>query len=432
MANKKTAVAAAVSEVAGTNDVTVYIGRFNPFHKGHEFVLKHAIKTSKLVILLLGSAGLARSLKNPFTFAERHEMISRWLATQGVPAGTQVVIAPLRDYAYNNHKWIRNVQRTVKGIISEVNPTLKDIYVTGSDRDESTWYLKAFPQWKLNLVSAYRGDLSGDLNATQIRELLFSSTISPELAASMASMMPRSTYNFLMEFIGSPDHTRLQQWYEQNKAYRDAWSVAPYAPIFTTVDAVIVQSGHILVVERGAEPGRGLWALPGGFLNQRERLKDGAVRETMEETGILLAEGKRAKDITQAMLKGAIIDMEVFDDPDRSMRGRTITHAYLFRLDDTKPLPKVKGQNVPVYDLAMHFSEEYRRLDAERASSKTPVSRRDQIDLRMSEIEREHGKKIIETSKAFWLPIDEALERMDMWFEDHHALIETMLGGRDF
>jgi bifunctional NMN adenylyltransferase/nudix hydrolase len=45
--------------------------------------------------------------------------------------------------------------------------------------------------------------------------------------------------------------------------YRKAWS-APYPVTFVTVDAVVVHSGHLLLVRRRSEPGRGLWALPGG------------------------------------------------------------------------------------------------------------------------------------------------------------------------
>lgn len=381
--------------------VTVYIGRFNPFHNGHAHVLKHALETSKLVILLLGSAGLARSLKNPFTFAERKEIIQSWYSNEVASErlseqdGGELVIAPLRDFPYNDSHWIRNVQSMVNGCVA-MRPGLKDpvVHITGSDRDESTWYLKAFPQWELDLISPLRSDGTGDLSATRVRELLLDPSSTPaHVAAAMVQMMPATTYEYLCEFMGTPEHTRLVSWYKQNKAYKEAWSVAPYAPIFTTVDTVVVQSGHILVVERGAEPGKGLWALPGGFLNQNERLRDGAIRELMEETGILLADGKKAKDITREILKGSIREQEVFDAPDRSMRGRTITHAFFFRLDDTKPLPKVKGMNAP--------------------------------------LEETGGVVEVETAKAFWIPIDEALTRSDMWFEDHHAIVETMVGTKD-
>lgn len=387
--------------------VTVYIGRFNPFHNGHAHVLKRALETSKLVILLLGSAGLARSLKNPFTFDERMDMIQRWYSDQMLKGQIkmdrtgnfdapecELIIAPLRDFPYNDSHWIRQVQSLVNGAVGMRRLHNPQIHITGSDRDESTWYLKAFPQWKLDLVSAYREDGTGELSATRVRELLLDPSSTPtHVAVAMSDMMPSTTYEYLCDFMGTPEHTRLVSWYKQNKAYKQAWSVAPYAPIFTTVDTVVVQSGHILVVERGAEPGKGLWALPGGFLNQNERLRDAAVRELMEETGILLADGKKAKDITREILKGSIREMDVFDAPDRSMRGRTITHAFFLRLDDTKPLPKVKGQFMPLHESG--------------------------------------GKKVVETANAFWLPIDEALSRSDMWFEDHHAIVEVMVGKKD-
>jgi bifunctional NMN adenylyltransferase/nudix hydrolase len=165
--------------------------------------------------------------------------------------------------------------------------------------------------------------------------------------------------------------------------------VAPYEPIFSTTDAVLVQSGHVLVIVRGAFPGEGLWALPGGFVDVLERLVTCVVREIMEETGIKLAEGKRADEITRAMLLGSIKDKEIFDNPGRSSRGRTITTAFLMQLDDTKPLPKVKGMFAPLHETG--------------------------------------GKKVVETRKAFWLPIAEALQHSDRWFEDHHAILETMV-----
>jgi bifunctional NMN adenylyltransferase/nudix hydrolase len=68
--------------------------------------------------------------------------------------------------------------------------------------------------------------------------------------------------------------------------YKESWKAAPFPPTFVTVDAVVVQSGHVLLVKRKAMPGAGLWALPGGFLNQEETLLDGAIRELKEETKI--------------------------------------------------------------------------------------------------------------------------------------------------
>jgi bifunctional NMN adenylyltransferase/nudix hydrolase len=372
--------------MASKTDVSVYIGRFNPFHQGHAHVLRKSLETSKLTIVLIGSSGQARSLKNPFTFEERKSMILGW-----AQPSDNLVVLPLRDHPYNDTDWITEVQTKVKGAMTafclQRDTILTHVSITGSDRDDSTWYLHAFPQWKPALVPEHRLDGSGQVNATMVRRVLFDST--PESLierADLANMLPRSTHNFLSAFIGSPEHTLLTQEYKANKAYQKAWSVAPYAPTFNTIDAVVIQSGHVLVVERGAFPGKGLWALPGGFLDQKERLQEGAIRELMEETGIRLAEGKNAEALTIKMLKGSIRDKEIFDKPDRSMRGRTITVGYLFRLDDTKPLPLVKGQNAPLHET--------------------------------------NGVEEVETTKAFWIPISRALTETHMWFEDHHAIVE--------
>ncbi len=79
----------------------------------------------------------------------------------------------------------------------------------------------------------------------------------------------------------------------------------------------------VLLIERGAEPFKGKWAFPGGFLNMDESAEEGAARELQEETG----------------LTGAYIrQFHAFTAPDRDPRERVITIAYyaLVRLQDVK------------------------------------------------------------------------------------------------
>jgi len=59
----------------------------------------------------------------------------------------------------------------------------------------------------------------------------------------------------------------------------------PKRPILG-VGAIIVDSGRVLLVERGREPLRGYWSIPGGVLETGEKLIDGVRRETLEETGL--------------------------------------------------------------------------------------------------------------------------------------------------
>ena len=59
----------------------------------------------------------------------------------------------------------------------------------------------------------------------------------------------------------------------------------PKAPIVGT-GAVIIDAGRVLLVQRGREPLKGSWSLPGGMLELGESLQEGVVREVEEETGL--------------------------------------------------------------------------------------------------------------------------------------------------
>lgn len=50
----------------------------------------------------------------------------------------------------------------------------------------------------------------------------------------------------------------------------------------------VTDAGEVMLLRRGIEPGRGLWAQPGGFMEIDETVEAGAVRETLEETGLVV------------------------------------------------------------------------------------------------------------------------------------------------
>ena len=90
-----------------------------------------------------------------------------------------------------------------------------------------------------------------------------------------------------------------------------------------TVDVVVVtgadEDRRLVLVRRGREPQRGMWALPGGFVDEFEPLPDAAARELAEETGIGLAE-------PPTRVVGA------YGEAGRDPRGWTVSVAYLVRL----------------------------------------------------------------------------------------------------
>jgi ADP-ribose pyrophosphatase YjhB (NUDIX family) len=60
--------------------------------------------------------------------------------------------------------------------------------------------------------------------------------------------------------------------------------------VVTTIP--VTDDGRVVLLRRGIEPGRGAWAQPGGFLEVDETVTEGAVRETLEETGLVVRPGE--------------------------------------------------------------------------------------------------------------------------------------------
>ena len=84
-----------------------------------------------------------------------------------------------------------------------------------------------------------------------------------------------------------------------------------------TVDCVIFGLDEdelkVLLIRRGAEPFKGRWALPGGFVDMEEDLEEAARRELLEETGLR---------------QGFMEQLRTFGAPGRDPRGRVISVAY--------------------------------------------------------------------------------------------------------
>jgi ADP-ribose pyrophosphatase YjhB (NUDIX family) len=68
--------------------------------------------------------------------------------------------------------------------------------------------------------------------------------------------------------------------------------VAYVNPRLVVTTIPVTETGDVVLLRRGIEPGRGSWAQPGGFLEVDETVTEAAVRETLEETGLLVRPGE--------------------------------------------------------------------------------------------------------------------------------------------
>ena len=306
------------------HDTALLIGRFEPVHSGHLALLHEALRQAPQVIIVVGSAWQARSPKNPFTWQEREAMLLG--ALPEADCG-RVQVLPVRDY-YNEAVWVQAVRR---GVAEHTAPGAR-IALVGHFKDATSSYLRAFPGW--TLIDLPR---QGRMDATTIRDAYFGATPATvgTALAPLAGEIPPSTLAMLEQFAQTPHYPALQEEWRMLRGYREAWATAPYPPVFVTVDAVLRCRDQVLLIRRAHAPGKGQLAVPGGFIEQRETVWQSCLRELVEETHCQLSE---------ATMRAALQSVAVFDHPDRSQRGRTITHAHYFDLGDV-PFPVVQADD---------------------------------------------------------------------------------------
>jgi bifunctional NMN adenylyltransferase/nudix hydrolase len=300
-------------ESTNQTDLAVLIGRFQPFHWGHMGLLQKALELAPRALVVVGSAHGPRLVKNPFSAQERIDTIGGSLSAA---ERERVRFATVRDY-YDEPRWAGAVEAAVNAEARGGRVTL-----VGFRKDDTSSYLSLFPQWQ-----EHAAPRQAPIDATALRRVYFES--GAELPAELEAAVPQPIAQFLRQFRVTAEFERLREELAALDESRAKYGSGP----FVTVDALVTAGDHLLLVQRGRAPGKDLWALPGGFLDGSERLLSAAMRELKEETGLACSD---------AELRGCLRGVAVFDHPQRSQRGRTITHAHHFALND-RALPSVQG-----------------------------------------------------------------------------------------
>ncbi|MGE8599015.1 MAG: nicotinate-nicotinamide nucleotide adenylyltransferase [Acinetobacter calcoaceticus] len=178
-------------------DYLVFIGRFQPFHLAHMQTIEIALQQSHYVVLALGSAQMERNIKNPFLAIEREQMI---LSNFSLDEQKRIKFVHVVD-VYNDEKWVKQVKSLVNGVIE---PNSK-VGLIGHFKDESSYYLKLFPEW----IMVELDSLKDSISATPMREAYYRGEIQTEF-------FPIGTIQFLDEFQKTRIYQQLQQRFEED------------------------------------------------------------------------------------------------------------------------------------------------------------------------------------------------------------------------
>lgn len=312
------------------------IGRFQPFHNGHKKLIDYALTLADRVTVIIGDTGCARSFRDPWTVEERVAMMR-----SVYPDRERVTFANVLDNPYYNNIWATTVRMLMVSLSGGQS------CIVGMQKDDTSFYLDLFPGVevvKMPVTEAWESEDDIPVSGTAIRRMIFN----PEGANYHINMkwvrevaLPKQVPDVLQ--CGA--YRAIVEEFRAIAADEQLW-MCPGTLMYgmqpkVAVDAMIHTPTRILLIERGGARGRGNFALPGGYLDQGERLYYGALRELKEEAGISIPLDGWNK---------YPLNLVPYDHPNRSSGIRTITNVLDMMVseefaDENQPVPGDDAQN---------------------------------------------------------------------------------------
>ncbi len=276
----------------------IFIGRFQPFHKGHLSIINEMEKAENLeeIIVGIGTSQCSHTNYNPFTSKERETMIRR--SVKGKKLLHIVEIPDINDFP----KWVEHVEK--------LSPKFDVIY-SGNTIVKKLFEGKGYE-------TRPKSDNYKEINATKIRELMIR-------GENWEVYVPKETAKYINSIDGV-------------KRLRNV--TGKYTGVGVTVDLVVDYNDEgIVFIKRKNNPFEGYFALPGGFVEAgKESVEVAATRELLEETGISVS----VKDLN---LVG------VYSTPGRDPRGPTVTIAYYVKANGKNGKPEAADDAESLYIL---------------------------------------------------------------------------------
>lgn len=307
----------------------VYIGRFQPFHKGHKAIVDLTVKMMKpgdTFTIIIGSADQQETERNPLSASQRKEMLS--IELEGYP----VTISTINDSPYNYDLWIEHLCAKMLGFKSATHEDFlekqedfikgfSNICIVGMENveeyiDRITKYYTYAPteHFDLGISSHIFSELETQtsVHGSSIRTLVCSEDrgrlenfysdikdfVSEKVLAYLKTVnFPLIVYNAYVNGINYAASTGCK-----------------YNSCFMTVDNIVFDKflDQVLLIKR---KDNGKLAIPGGFAEPYMNMKDNALRELEEETSIT------AKMLKDAFVKIDELEPTLIDAPYRDPRS---------------------------------------------------------------------------------------------------------------
>ncbi|RLI17463.1 nicotinamide-nucleotide adenylyltransferase [Candidatus Bathyarchaeota archaeon] len=156
----------------------LFIGRFQPFHKGHLYAVKRILEEVDELIIVVGSAQMSHELDNPFTAGERIEMIRRALDAEGIDRGRYMLI-PIPD-APAHTVWV--------SMVESQTPRFDIVYTN----QPLTRRLMLEAGYEVRGIELYERER---YEATEIRRRIL-------VGEDWRDLVPEEVYRYLMEIDG--------------------------------------------------------------------------------------------------------------------------------------------------------------------------------------------------------------------------------------
>lgn len=287
----------------------LYIGRFQPFHNGHlDAIFQLKEKGFKRIIIGIGSSNEERTLKNPFSFKERFDMIDLCLKNKMIEVDYDIVGIP--DFG-DNKKWVDYILRE-----------LPDFEVVASG---NSYVYSCFKDIQKEIFDL---ELRFDVKGTNVRDdILFGKQFCDvEIPNEVADYICKNKLDFVLRKL---DLKKM-----------------PKTPLLA-VDVVVRYGDGIVLVKRKNKPFG--YALPGGFCDVGESVEVSALRELKEETCL---------DVENLELLG------VYSRADRDPRFHVTSVVYsgdgfgdLIAGDDAREVRIVRDEDLIDYDLVFDHEE---------------------------------------------------------------------------